>query len=365
MNGSGALAGFKTVAAERLQADQGADGLGRLKFTTPPAAPDTVTLAEDGAHPFGLKLTGVTSASAGSAFTLTQPTGTPPNSVAIQVASQPADGDTVTLGLKLPDGTTDSISLKAVSGTPSNPGEFQIGADTAATASNLQAALQSALQYEGQTKLAVASNYAAANGFFNGQGQGVQRVAIDSATNSYYAATGYETPAQAASDTVQWYTGEDSNGAARQSVSTKVDDSINVYYGVEGNESGFTQLVRSLAVQSIQTYPTTDDATTAISQAKYDAVAAGQISNLTAANSSQPGSLASIGVDLGLTQATLKNLSDQHTAYGAQLQNVLDNAENADPNEVASALLELQTRLSASYSATAMISQLQLVNYLK
>jgi hypothetical protein len=32
---------------------------------------------------------------------------------------------------------------------------------------------------------------------------------------------------------------------------------------------------------------------------------------------------------------------------------------------VASALLDLQTRLSASYSAVAMISQLQLANYLK
>ena len=363
MNGTGSLAGFKTVAAQRLQADQGADGLGRLAFAAPPVSPDTVTLSEDGAHPFGYKLQSVTASS--PAFTLTQPGGTPPASLAIQVSSQPAAGDTLTVSLKLPDGTTDDVRLTAVTGTPQNPGEFQIGATTDDTATNLQSALQSSLLGDGQTKLAAASNYAAAENFFNGQGQDVQRVAIDTATNSYYHATGYESAAQTASDTVRWYQGEDSNGAARQSVSTKVDDDTTVSYGVEANEFGMTQLVRSLAVQAIQSYPTTDDATTAVSKAKYDAVAAGQIGALSSLNDSTPGSIASIGIDLGLAQTTLKNLSDRHTSYTAQLQTILDQAETADPNEVASALLALQTRLSASYSATAMISQLQLVNYLK
>jgi len=358
MNGSGSLAGFKTVAAQRLQADQGADGLGRLTLST---TGNTTALAEDGAHPFGFKLTSVGTSSAG--VTVTQPTGSPA-SLSVQFASQPAAGDTVSIGLKMPDGTTDTLTMKAVTGTPQNPGEFQIGADANATAANFNTALNSSLQTEGSTKLAVASNYAAANNFFNSSGQTVQRVAVDTATNSYYNATGYESAAQTAGDTVQWYTGENSANA-RASVSTKVDDSTNVSYGAEANEYGFTQLVRSLAVQSIQTYPTTDDATTEASQAKFDAVAAGQQANLSAANDSTPGSIASISVDLGLAQTTLKDLSDRHTAYSAQLQDVLSNAEQADPNEIASALLELQTRLSASYSATAMISQLQLANYLK
>jgi len=211
----------------------------------------------------------------------------------------------------------------------------------------------------------VASNFAAANGFFTGQGQSIQRVAVDPVSGDYYAATGYETTAQAAGHTVQWYAGEDSNGAARASVTTKVDDSTNVSYGVEANEAGFAQLVRSLAVQSIQSLPSTSDAQTATSQAKFDALATRVSTNLSGANDSVSGSIASITVDLGLAQVTLKNLSDRHTAYTAQLKDVLSNAEQADPNEVASALLELQTRLSASYSATAMISQLQLANYLK
>jgi flagellin-like hook-associated protein FlgL len=359
MNGADGKAGFKTVAAQRLQADQGADGLGRLALGV---ATDTVSLAEDGSHPFGFKLSSVASSS--PAFTLTQPTGTPP-ALSVQVASQPTAGDTLSVGLKLPDGTSDTVTLTAVTGTPANPGEFQIGATPDDTAANIEAALRGRLQTEGSTTLAVASNYAAADGFFNGQGAGVQRVAVDTTSNTYYAATGYETPAQTAADTVSWYTGEDSNGAARASVTSKVDDSVNVSYGAEASENGFARLVRALAVQSIQTYPNATEADTAASKAKFDAVANGQSRLLSAASDGSPGSIASIGVDLGLAQTTLKNLSDRHTAYAAQLQDVIGGIENADPTQVASALLELQTRLSASYSAVAMISQLQLANYLR
>jgi flagellin-like hook-associated protein FlgL len=359
LDGAGGLDGFRTVAAQRLQADQGADGLGRLTLST---ASDTVTVAEDGAHPFGFKLS--TLSSTNSSLTLTQPSGSPA-SMAVQFTAQPNDGDELTVGLTLPDGTSDSLTMKAVAGTPANPGEFQIGATAAATAANFSAALQSSLQTEGQTTLAVASNYAAATNFFNGQGSSVQRVAVNTADNTFYTATGYETAAQTAATTVQWYSGQDSNGAARASVSSKVDDTTNVDYGVEANEYGFTQLVRSLAVQSIQTYSTSTTAQTAQSQAKFDAVAQGQLVNLSSAKDSTPGSIAAIGVDLGLAQTTLKNLTSQHTAYSAQLQDVLSNVETADPTTVASELLELQTRLSASYQATSMISQLQLVNYLK
>jgi len=358
MNGSGGLDGFKTVAAQRLQADQGADGLGRLSLAT---ATNTTTLTEDNTI-FGMKLSSVSQS--GTSATLTQPVGAPA-ALSVQFASQPTAGDTVTIGLKLPDGTTDSVTMKAVTSTPANPGEFQIGTTTSDTAANFQTALTSSLKTEGQTAIAAASNYAAATNFFNGQGQTIQRPAVDTTTNTYYAATGYESATQAANTTVKWYNGEDSGGQARASVSTKVDDNTNVSYGVEADESGPLNLVRALAVQAIQTYPTTDTATTAVSQAKYDAIANRQIDTLSAANDSSSGSIASIGVDLGLAQTTLKNLSASHTAYGAQLQDILSNAEQADPNQVASELLELQTRLTASYTATSMISQMQLANYLK
>ena len=356
LDGVNGLAGFKTVAAQRLQADQGNDGsgglTGRLTVTT---AADTVTVADD-ASPFGFKLSSLTAD--GSSPVLTQPSGSPA-SLSVQFTTQPTAGQQVSIGLALPDGSTDSVALKAVTGTPANPGEYQIGATPAATATNFSAALNASLQTKITTTLAVASNYAAANNFFNGQGQTVQRVAGP----PYDTATGL-TPATV-TDTVLWYQGQDSAGAARRSVSTKVDSSTSVSYGVEANESGFLNLVRSLAVQAIQSYPTSSAATTAQSQAKFDAVAAGQASLLSDSHNSNPGSLQVVSVDLGLAQTTLSDVTARHKAYSAQLQDTLANSEQADTTTVAAQLLALQTRLQASYQATSIISQLTLANYIK
>jgi flagellin-like hook-associated protein FlgL len=284
--------------------------------------------------------------------------------MSVQFTGQPADGDTVGVTLTLPDGSTDTINLTATTGTP-KAGQFQIGGDTTATAANFQAALKSAIQADTPTKLAAASNVAAANDFFNGTGQVVRRAAVGP-DGTYATATDFETPTQTASDTVQWYTGENnaSSAGARASVTTKVDGAVKVTYGVEANEQGIAQLVRSLAVQAIQTYPTSDDATTSASQAKFDIIASDTQSALSGPQATAPGSLTAIGVDLGLTQVTLKNLTDQHASYKTQLENIISNNEQADPNQVASELLQVQTQLQASYSAMAMVSKLQLANYL-
>jgi hypothetical protein len=228
--------------------------------------------------------------------------------MSLQFTGQPADGDTVGVTLTLPDGSTDTINLTATTGTP-GAGQFQVGADTTATAANFQAALKSAIQADTPTKLAAASNVAAANDFFNSSGQGVRRAAVGP-DGTYATATDFETPTQTASDTVQWYNGESSasSAGARASVTTKVDGAVKVTYGVEANEQGIAQLVRSLAVQAIQTYPTDSDANTAASRAKFDIVANDTQSALSGVNATAPGSLTAIGVDLGLTQVTLKNL---------------------------------------------------------
>ncbi|HET9186431.1 MAG TPA: hypothetical protein VFN80_00640, partial [Acidothermaceae bacterium] len=196
--GSAGKAGFKQIASERQQADVG-DGLGRL--TLGGTAPN-VSLTEDGNHPFGFKLSTVSASS--SAVTLTTPSGTPPQSLNVQFSGVPTAGDSVTIGLTLPDGTSDGIVLKAVTGTP-DVGQFQIGADAATTAANFSAALQTALQKHAQTTLAAASNNEAANNFFNGQGQSVQRV---DGTPDFAHATSLVTADP--TTTVMWYTGGNS-----------------------------------------------------------------------------------------------------------------------------------------------------------
>ena len=90
-----------------------------------------VTLAEDGTHPFGLKLSTLSTTSAGIA--LTQPAGAPAVVIDQRRRDPSPTDETITVGLTLPDGTSTAITLKAVTGTPRRRGEFQIGADRRST----------------------------------------------------------------------------------------------------------------------------------------------------------------------------------------------------------------------------------------
>ena len=101
------------------------------------------------------------------------------------------------------------------------------------------------------------------------------------------------------------------------------------------------------------------------SQGKFDAIASRNIDRLAETHASEPGSIEILGVELNNVAATMKTATDRQTAYTAQLQDMLTKIEQAPDNEVAMQMLALQTRMTASYQATSIISQLSLVNYLK
>jgi flagellar hook-associated protein 3 FlgL len=164
LNGSGAKAGLKQLIAERNQADLGATGLGRLVITSPTAT--SVSVAEDVAgSPFGFKLSLITSSLTGA--TVTGPSGSPASvSVSLGVAN-PNNGDQVTFTFNLPDGTTEAVQLTASSATPTPAGSFAIGLTPAATATNLNAALTTAVGTLASTALTAASAMAASDNFFN------------------------------------------------------------------------------------------------------------------------------------------------------------------------------------------------------
>ena len=77
---------------------------------------------------------------------------------------------TVSFAFKLPDGTTESIQLTASSATPPPAGSFAIGLTSTATATNLNAALNSAVGKLANTSLVAASAIEAGNDFFNTTG---------------------------------------------------------------------------------------------------------------------------------------------------------------------------------------------------
>ena len=347
LDGAAGKAGFKQIAAERLAADQGT-GTGRLTLTQ---TTNNVALAEDAAHPFGFKLSTLTTTSAN--LTLTVPSGAAPRSLNIEVTSQPLDGETVTLGLTLPDGTEEQIVLKAVTGAPA-AGEFQIGATVDDTAANLAAVLDTSIQTMADTELVSASNFAAADNFFNAQGQPVLRVVGPTFASATALATADPTT------TVLWYKGEDA-ADARATVKAKVDDTASISYGAQANESGTIALMRSLAVLTIQSFTNADTT----SEGRFDAVADRNFSRLSESHNNEVGSIEMLGVELGNARANVDSVSKRQDGYKSQLEGLLEGIESVPKEDVAMEILALQTRLQASYQATSLVASLSLVNYLK
>lgn len=348
MNGVGARVGFKQVASERKLADLGADHLGRLDIG---ALADTVTLGEESTV-FGMKLSGITTTS--SEIDVTPPAGGPPPSLTVQVGTPlPTAGDKVQISFTMPDGTEEQLTLVATTGTPGD-GEFQIGADADSSAANFQTSLTASVKHLAETKLVSASAYAAAENFFNGQGQPVLRVAgppYDTAT---------ATVAGTSANTMFWYTGEDS-ADPRNTVTARVGEGTTVGYGVQANESGFLSLIQTLAAVAVQDFPDSDPT----SEERYTAMMSRNASRLADTKDNDPGSLAAISVELGLAQSTTGAIAERHTAHSAQLGNMLEQIETAPTETVAMEILALKTRLEASYQTTALLSQLSLVNYMR
>lgn len=347
LNGRGSQAGFKQVAGERKLADLGTARLGRLTVGT---AAGTTTLAEDGNHPFGMKLATVSTTSAN--ISVAQPSGSP-KSLTVQFgATLPTEGETVTLNFTMPDGTAESITMTAVA-TAGEPGSFVIGADANATAANFGTALQAQVKTMAEGKMVTASAYAASENFFYGQGGQPMRVdgpPFDTAT-ALVAGTD--------ANTIFWYKGEDSTNP-RTTVTAKVGESTSVNYGVQANEAGLVNLVQSLATMAIQTFSESDPTSTD----RYMSMVARNTERL-AETGDNNGSISVIAVELGLAKSTAGAVDERHTDHKAQLGNMLQDIEEAPTETVAMELLALKTRLEASYQTTAMLSQLSLVNYLK
>lgn len=350
MNGNGTAAGFKQIVTERLQADQGADQRGRLN--QPTATGDSVTLSEQNSGPFGFKIAGASTTTAGA--TVSSPTGSPASLSVNLNGNNPADGDKITVQLNMPDGTQKTITLTASSETPTPAGSFAIGATADDTAANIAGALDGAIQTAGKTDLAAASAMAASNDFFNiDADHPPQRV---SGTGPFYNATSLRDAT--ATDTVRWYTGDDGTGDPRASMTARVDDAITVGYGVRGNEEAIRNAVQNFAVLAAVSFsgsdPDAQNRYVALTQRAGDNLATNPSKQQISAIETQ---IAGANVSANAAQ---KRIDDKKPI----LQGVLDGIENADPNEVGVKLLALQTQIQASMQTTALLSKLTLVNFM-
>ena len=231
LEGIGGKDGFKTILGERNAADAGVLGNGRMLTAQPTT--NSVSITEDGTHPFGFKLLRATSTAPATAVdvgTVAPSAAVVPPAIqtgatntvtfAAATAQQIKPGQSITLGLQLPDGLDTQITLTAIApeDAPAATGQFVVTADPNANATSFKAALDIKLKLAADTDLAAASNFAAAKMFFNGPGEPALRVAGNDPAN----AQGLRLATEA--DTVQWYVGQtpavSAEGMGRLSVTT-------------------------------------------------------------------------------------------------------------------------------------------------
>jgi flagellar hook-associated protein 3 FlgL len=348
LEGDGGRAGLKQMISERRQADLGANGLGRLDI--PAAVGATVTISEDiPGSPFGMKLAAVNSTLTGA--TVTGPAG---GSLTVDLgATNPAAGEAIRISFALPDGTTKDITLTATTANPAGPNEFTIGADTNATAVNLQAALTTALGRAAGSELAAASALAAGDAFFaadvNNPPMRVYGPPFDSAT-AMIAGTD--------ANSVTWYTGEAGTNPARSTASVRIDTSISVDYGARANEEALQAAVRNIAVFAAVSYSSTDPN----AEASYLALKGRVAANLGEPPGQQK--ITDIQSEIAGAHASMKAAKERHQQTDATLSDLMDNIAGIPEEEVGAKILALQTSLQASLQTTAMLLQTSIINYL-
>jgi flagellar hook-associated protein 3 FlgL len=347
LDGNGARAGLKQVIAERSQADLGTSGLGRLVISSPSAS--TVSLGEDVAgSPFGFKLAGVNSSLTGA--TVTGPTGSPA-AISVNLTSNPNDGDTIAFDLTLPDGTTQTIALQATASATPGANQFSIGATTAATAANLQAALTSAVGNLAQSALPAASAVAAANNFFNSDPP--LRVAGPPPLGSSTALV-----AGTSANTIFWYTGENGSTPARMTQLAQVGPDLTISYGMRANEQAIASVVANVGVLAATSYSPADPNASASYAALTQRVAA----NLTPPQGAQ--TIQDIQADIANAQTSAKNAQSENQQTQNTLTTMMQGINGVSQDQLGAEILSIQTALQASYSTTARLAQLSLVNYL-
>jgi len=241
---------------------------------------------------------------------------------------------------------------------PSNNWQFQIAynadgsVDTETTSRNLSTALGSAVKETADTALVAASAMAASKDFFDIDADNPpQRV---DGSNLALATSLRDATA---TDTVQWYQGEAGTDSARATQAARIDSTISVGYGARANEDGIWKSVGAVAAFAAVTLDGTDNAA-----ARYQELT-GRVRTAVGSESGL-GPLENVVAEIAGVQSQVQAASDRHTTSKNLLLSAQDDVQGIDQSEVTAKILDLQTRLEASYQVTSMLSKLSLVNYL-
>lgn len=138
---------------------------------------------------------------------------------------------------------------------------------------------------------------------------------------------------------------------------TAIDQNLTVDYGIEASNAAFVDLLQGLATIALAPKPdgvVTTDATyaTAIQGAAQKLTSGvGQVNALISAN--------------GSNQALVTSANEQHALTLTMLKSQINDLEMTDLTEAASQISMLRTQLEATYSMTAQLNRLTLLDYMR
>jgi flagellin-like hook-associated protein FlgL len=323
------------LAAEEFFAGTNAAAPARVAFAPPRVTAsvqpgDTARVAGDLSN-LGFRLMGTsTDTSALIDTTFTPAVAGPPAAaeyVDFQLTGVPVDGDTVVLQLQDHAGAPRTITLTART-TPTGPNDFQIGGTAAATvggANGLVAALTRTLATSAET--------------------------LSPAEATAMDATGTRA-------TLLWYKGDDATTpSARDTAPLRIGQSQVVGTGARANEPAIRSFLAQIGLLSQATFANTD-----AERERYQNLSS-RVADKLAPPLDQP-RLEVIAAEFQTANAAMDGAKERHRTASSLLQDTLDGVEQASTEETAATMLNLQTRLQASYQTTSMLSQLSLVNYL-
>ncbi|MBV6657924.1 MAG: hypothetical protein KI785_09170 [Devosiaceae bacterium] len=355
--GNATQAGFDQVANERREADLGGTLddptlAGRLDLDVTAA---TVSITENGNDQYGFQLDTAAGASSSSPnIAVTGPTGTP-EALTFDVTGPVTEGEDIIFTLQMPDGTSTDIRLEATEGTRADGDRtFEIGATPDETAANINAAIGDIVDELARTELAAASAIQAGHDFFDNDPP--LRVTPDP-VDGFAGATA--PPAGDPTNTVRWYRGEDGPVDARDTNTARIDEGVVVSYGARANEDAFRTVVRETAVYATMDYSADDPS----SSERYTAMAARTRDNLD--DDSGQTLPRSVSVELASAVTVMDATDGRHESTKSMLYQLYDSTDGVNDEEVAAMLLSLDTQLQASYSITAILSELSLVNFIR
>ena len=246
-----------------------------------------------------------------------------PESADFAITAPLTGGETIQLQLQDAMGQSHTVTLTAKMTAPIGPNEFLIGAGIPATVTNMTNRLNQVLAAKAEEVL-----------------------------------MGEATTTTTARSTLKWYKGEDDGAASdRATAQLRVDTSQIVGTGARANEDSISTFLAQIAVLADSRFQDTP-----VDRERYQNLT-GRIRDNLSPPYGQP-RLEELVTDLGAATATLQGAKDRHRVAANMLQDTLDHVEQASTEETAAILLNLQTRMQASYQTTSILSRLSMANYL-